>query len=162
LLPEEIPMADRTLRQLARHTAKVLGTDFSKIPGAGAAGGLGFGLMTFAGGKPQSGFEIFSDHADLEAKIRHADVVLTGEGALDAQTLMGKGVGQIAALCKNARKPCIGLAGIVTEPRKAKRLFTDARGLVEITSLENATENPVQFLAQLTEIAATQWSRLQK
>jgi glycerate kinase len=135
--------------KLAKISNKHFRKDFSKIPGTGAAGGLGYSLISFAGAQPQSGFEIFSRAANLEKHLPKSDLVLTGEGAIDHQTLMGKGVGQIALLCKKFKIPCIGIAGIVTEPEEAKKLFTQTHGLTEITSFENAKARPSEFLEKL-------------
>lgn len=145
----DFAVAEKSLAQLARVSRKEWDEDRAKIPGAGAAGGLGFGLMTFLRAELRSGFEIFSQRADLPKKLGQADLVLTGEGALDQQTLMGKGVGQIAFLCQRLKKPCIGVAGIVTEPERAKNLFTLTRGLTEITSEKNAKAHPARFLEKL-------------
>ena len=150
LRPEDMPVAEKALRRLAAVTKEFLKFDFARTPGAGAAGGLGFGLMAFAGAIPESGFEIFARLAALEKRIQSADLVITGEGALDRQTLMGKGVGQIALLCRKLGVSCLGLAGIVTEPKKAGELFTRAQGLVEITSVENAKKFPARFLEKLS------------
>ena len=92
----------------------MLGTDFSVTPGAGAAGGLGFGMMAFADAAIEPGFDVFANATNLETKIGEADFVVTAEGAIDEQTLMGKGTGQVAKLCQRLGKPCIGLAGQLT------------------------------------------------
>ena len=109
--PEDFAKADDCLGRLVKVAAETLGSDFSVTPGAGAAGGLGFGLMAFAGATIESGFEVFAEATDLVTKIGETDYVVTAEGAIDEQTLMGKGTGQVAALCRRLGKPCIGLAG---------------------------------------------------
>ena len=109
--PRDFAKADASLERLANVAAETLGSDFSATPGAGAAGGLGFGLMAFAEATIESGFDVFAKATGLETKIGEADFVVTAEGAIDEQTLMGKGTGQIAALCRRLGKPCIGLAG---------------------------------------------------
>ncbi|MEO7299140.1 MAG: glycerate kinase [Verrucomicrobiota bacterium] len=163
LREDDFDIAENALRKLAqvlssafrrsgnRLKAELQTKDFAKIPGAGAAGGLGFGLMAFLGAKPESGFEIFSLAANLEKRLLKKDLVLTGEGAIDRQTLMGKGVGQIALLCQKYRIPCIGIAGVVLEPDKAKKLFTLTRGLTETTSLKNAKSHPEKYLEKLAK-----------
>lgn len=88
-------------------------------PGAGAAGGLGFALMTFLGASLRSGSAIVTELTHLEEHIRTADMVITGEGRLDGQTAMGKGPGAVAALAKRYGKPVIALAGCVTEEADA-------------------------------------------
>lgn len=159
LRPEDMALAEKALGRLASVTKSVLKFDFARTPGAGAAGGLGFGLMAFAGAKQESGFDIFARLAHLEKRIHSSHAVLTGEGAIDRQTLMGKGVGQIALLCKKFSIPCLGLAGIVTEPQKARKLFALARGMVEITSLKNAKKFPARYLEELSARTARQWTR---
>ena len=79
----------------------------ASLPGAGAAGGLGFGLHCFAGAEIRSGFEIYAEATGLDALLREVDVVVTGEGAMDRQTVMGKGVGELA---KRARARMIAVA----------------------------------------------------
>ncbi len=155
LREKDLPRADVALAKLAQISKAYLKKDFAKTPGAGAAGGLGFGLMAFLNAEPESGFEIFSRSADLEKRLRKTDLVLTGEGAIDQQTLMGKGVGQIALLCKKNKIPCIGIAGIVFEPDQARKLFTATYALTKITSFANAKARPAEFLEKLTsQIAA--------
>jgi glycerate kinase len=80
-------------------------------PGAGAAGGLAFGLMVAAGAKLVPGFDLVSDWLDLPARIAAADVVLTGEGRFDATSLGGKGPGSLAAQARRAGKPAHVFAG---------------------------------------------------
>lgn len=99
--------AERRLEQLAM----VVGGDLGIRPGAGAAGGLGFGLAAFAGGMLRPGFGVFAELARLTERMERADLVLTGEGSLDAQTFMGKGVGEIAAMARARGVPCVALVG---------------------------------------------------
>ena len=114
LIPEDFDKADACLGRLAKVAAEMLGSDFSLTPGAGAAGGLGFGMMAFTGATIEPGFDVFANATNLEMKIGVADLVVTAEGAIDDQTLMGKGTGQVATLCRRLGKPCIGLAGQLT------------------------------------------------
>ncbi len=146
---EDFHQAENALSHLAKVTRQTVGRDVAKIPGAGAAGGLGFGLMAFLHAKPESGFEIFSRSTGLKKKLAHTYLVLTGEGALDRQTLMGKGVGQVALLCKKMRVPCIGFAGVVTEPKKAGKLFSATASLLELTDRSQAMQRPAEFLEKL-------------
>ncbi len=157
LLPGDFIAAERALGTLAKNYERAFKMDYSKAPGAGAAGGLGFGLMAFFRAQPESGFEIFAKCAKLEQRLRKTDLVLTGEGALDQQTLMGKGVGQVALLCAKMRVPCIGIAGAVLEPKKAQKLFTQTHGLTEITSVKNAKARPAEFLKKISAQIAHRW-----
>ena len=128
-------------------------------PGAGAAGGLGFGLLSFTGARIEPGIDIFERYARLNDRVRSAQLVLTGEGALDAQTLMGKGVGEIANVCQKLRVPCVGLAGIVPEPEKAKEKFLAAHALTPgMTDKESALREPELWLERLAAKVAKEWS----
>jgi glycerate kinase len=99
---------------------------------------LGFGLTAFAGARIESGFDLFARYARLEKRIRAADVVITGEGAMDEQTRMGKGVGQIARWCAARGVPCIGLAGVVEQSVRESKLFAHTRALTEMAALPRA------------------------
>ena len=154
MCPEDFAKADACLGQLAKVTAETFGSDFSLETGAGAAGGLGFGLMAFVGATIESGFEVFAKASELEAKIGEADFVVTGEGAIDEQTLMGKGTGQVAALCRRLGKPCIGMAGQMSlgqaEVDLGKRLFWRLTTLVpDLATEQEAMANAALHLEQL-------------
>jgi glycerate kinase len=102
---------EASMAQLAEIVAESLGRDFKDAPGAGAAGGIGFGLMSFCGAKVRSGFDLLAETIGLDAKIAAADLVITGEGRLDAQTLEGKGPAGVAALARRQGKPVIAFGG---------------------------------------------------
>jgi len=93
LKPKDFPLAERALSRVAKVVRGRQTTDFSKVPGAGAAGGLGFGFLSFVGGRLESGFELFAKQSELAGKIRAADLVITGEGSIDLSSFMGKGAG---------------------------------------------------------------------
>jgi len=114
LTPADIPKAEACLRRLAEIVSTSAGSSFGTEPGAGAAGGLGFGLRAFCDGTFESGAVVFASLSGLEQRILDADLVLTGEGTLDAQSFMGKGVGMVAAAAARAGKPCWCLAGAVS------------------------------------------------
>jgi glycerate kinase len=145
----EFELAEKCLGRMASVLKRQHGIDCADVPGAGAAGGLGFGLMAFAGAKIESGFDLFARYAQLEKRIRDADVVVTGEGAMDLQTRMGKGVGQIAAMCAKRRVPCIGLAGMIDTTVKLSGIFAQARALTEITTASRARAEAADFLERL-------------
>lgn len=114
LRPEDLDRAERCLARLAATLKPQLGSAVEQEPGAGAAGGLGYGLKAFAGGEFRPGAAIFAELAGLEEKIRQADLVITGEGALDEQSRMGKGTGFVADVAARAGKRCLCLAGRIT------------------------------------------------
>ena len=150
----DFALVERCLRQLARVVRKQLGRDYARQPGSGAAGGLGFGLMAFLGARLEPGFALFARHAKLWRCLRTADLVITGEGAIDRSTLMGKGVGQIALTCRKLKTPCLGLAGGVVEPATINPRFTEVRALTELTTVERAKAKAAFWLERLAEKAA--------
>jgi glycerate kinase len=154
LRPSDFPLAERCLRRLAAALKQEFGRDFAIIPGAGAAGGLGFGLMAFAGAKLEPGFALFARQAGLGRHLCSAGLVITGEGALDDSTFMGKGVGQIAAECRVTGTECLALAGVVSVSSAKRRLFTQLRALTELTSVERAKAEPGRWLEKLAATAA--------
>jgi glycerate kinase len=105
--------------------------DLAETPGAGAAGGLGFGLMYFLKAKLHPGFELVSDALDLPSRIAQADLVITGEGSLDAQSLSGKGPVGIARLAKGLGKPVVAVAGHITDEVRQSGLFEHCAALSE-------------------------------
>lgn len=146
--------AERCLRTLARVAGQELGCDLSRAPGAGAAGGLGFGLRAFLGARVEPGFDLFARHAALERRLRQTDLVVTGEGRLDPSSLMGKGVGRLARHCRRLHIPCIALAGIVRADATPARAFAQARALTELASLAQAKADPARWLERLAERVA--------
>ena len=114
---------ERALTRLADVVAKEFGFDYRNEPGAGAAGGLGFGLMSFCGAKIRPGFDVVAEAVGLEAKIKDADVVITGEGSLDRQTLEGKTPAGVARLARKLGKPVFAIVGRATQDREVRELF---------------------------------------
>lgn len=101
------------------HYAKVLQKEFkmnvAEIPGAGAAGGLGAGLMTFCTAEMSSGIELINKLTHLEDHIKQASIVFTAEGKIDSQTAFGKTISGVAQLAKKYKVPVIALTGIVKD-----------------------------------------------
>jgi len=153
----EFDLAERCLGQLAAVLEKQLQLRHAEEPGAGAAGGLGFGLRSFAGARLEPGFALFAQLARLEERLSKAQLILTGEGTLDASSLMGKGVGALAQICRNVGVPCIGLAGVVNVAR-AGATFTAAHALTpEFTTAGEAMSNPAVWLERLAAKAGAEW-----
>ena len=154
LRPPDFALAERCLGRLATVARRQLGCDFARQPGAGAAGGLGFGLLAFLGAELEPGFDLFARQAALARRLRVADLVITGEGAIDASTFMGKGVGRVARRCRELNLPCIGLAGIVSAGRSTAEFFTRTYALTELTTATDAKAEPAHWLEQLARRAA--------
>jgi glycerate kinase len=121
--PDKIDVFERALTRLADVVSEQFGFDHRNESGAGAAGGLGFGLMTFCDAKIKPGFDVVAEVAGLESKVRSADVVITGEGSLDRQTLEGKTPAGVARVARKLQKRVFALVGRATDDREVKRLF---------------------------------------
>jgi glycerate kinase len=155
----EVEVLETALRRLADVAMVSLGGDCREVPGAGAAGGLGFGLLTFCGATIQPGFDIVAATMRLPERIAAADFVFTGEGRLDDQTLDGKGPAGIAVAARAAGKPVIGFGGAITEQAERSGIF-DA--LVPITDRPLALPEAMAEAAALLERAAMRAGRLLK
>ncbi|WP_018334458.1 glycerate kinase [Actinomycetospora chiangmaiensis] len=107
--PDDVDALDAALA----HWADVVGREFAEVPGAGAAGGAGFGLMTLLGARLRPGFDLVADLLGFDERLARADLVVTGEGRLDAQTLRGKGPAGVAARAREAGVPVLAVAGRV-------------------------------------------------
>lgn len=106
---------DAGLRHLSGVLAKDLGREVSRLPGAGAAGGMGGGAAAFLQAELRSGIEVVLDTVRFDEKIEGADVIFTGEGRLDYQSLMGKVVGGVAQRAKRKGIPLVAVAGSIDE-----------------------------------------------
>jgi glycerate kinase len=112
---EAIEELDAALAHFAEVIERDLGIDVAERPGAGAAGGLGAGLIAFLGAELVSGARVVAQAAGLEARVREADLVITGEGRLDAQTAYGKAPQFVAQAAADAGRPIVCLAGYLGE-----------------------------------------------
>jgi glycerate kinase len=106
---------DDNLKQYSKIIKEQLGKDVLDIPGAGAAGGLGAGLMAFLDGTLRRGIDVVLEYTGLEEKIKNADMVWTGEGSIDFQTQFGKTPIGVATVAKKHNKPVIAIAGRIGE-----------------------------------------------
>ena len=154
LRAEDFQRSERCLQGLANEARRYFGRDLAKSPGAGAAGGLGFGLMAFLGARSESGFTLFARHAKLNRLLRSTDLVITGEGAIDRSTLMGKGTGEIAQLCRERNIPCLGLAGGLAPGIRQSKLFHELRALTDLTTVATAKAKPAIWLERLAKLTA--------
>ena len=109
--PADVTLLDSALGHYAAVVARDLGRDVRDLPGAGAAGGLGAGLVAFLNADLQPGFPLVASTIGLPARIAAADLVITGEGRLDGQTGYGKTVAGVAALGRAAGVPVVALCG---------------------------------------------------
>ena len=117
--PADIPVMDGWLARFADLTKTINPNSDPNCPGAGAAGGLGFAFLSYTNSVLQPGVELILRETHLEDHIKNADIVITGEGRLDAQTAMGKAPVGVARLAKKYGKPVIAFAGSVTKDAAA-------------------------------------------
>lgn len=110
----DLPRMDAALSQYAEQTVRLYPHANPDFPGAGAAGGMGFAFLSYLNGELCSGIKLVAERIELEKDIRTADLVFTGEGRLDKQTIMGKVPAGVAQLAKKYGKPVVALAGCVT------------------------------------------------
>lgn len=155
---EEKQIIDEAMAHYADAVAKSIGTDYRNEAGAGAAGGLGFAFLYGLNGQLTPGIELILNAVRLEEEIHLADVVVTGEGRLDAQTAMGKAPAGVAALAKKYGKRVVAFAGAVTkDAAKCNEAGIDAffpilRGvctLEEAMDPENARSNMKDTVEQV-------------
>lgn len=111
--PELVTLLDNNLNAFAKVIKSDIKCDVLSLSGGGAAGGLGAGLVAFAGGKLQAGFDIVKKQTGLEAAIAKADLVITGEGKMDGQTKQGKTPWGVAQIAKKHGKPVVAVAGFL-------------------------------------------------
>ena len=138
----------------SRFLKPLLGFDFTYAQGAGAAGGLGYGLATFARGELRPGFELLAKTTRLASYLDGCDLVITGEGSLDASSLMGKGAGALAQLCRARKIPVIGLSGVLQDSPKLRKLFAHACSLTQITTPDQARSRAAHWLEILAKQTA--------
>ncbi|SES28540.1 glycerate kinase [Salisediminibacterium halotolerans] len=158
---DDITRLDRALTRYAELLARDVGTDPSAIPGAGAAGGLGAGMVAFLDAELESGATIVADETNLADAIARADLVITGEGGINHQTVYGKTPIHVAKLAKTHNLPVIALCGTISPGYETvydagiDAVFSAVTGPISfdelkadpITPLETAAENLGRLLA---------------
>jgi glycerate kinase len=163
--PEDLPMLDAALERLAAVLERDLPgcpSGFAEMPGAGSAGGLGAAVLAL-GGRNESGIGLVWRLTGLENALDEADVVITGEGSFDHQSLRGKVVGWVASAAKKRGLSCLVLAGRATVHRKEAA----AAGITEVCSLADhfigdmtaAMNRPSEGLRAMAAAAASRWRR---
>lgn len=152
--PEMVEILDRNLYHYGLMIKEKLGIDILKIPGAGAAGGLGAGLMAFLGGSLSRGIDLVIKYSRLEEKLPYVDMVWTGEGSIDFQTQFGKTPLGVAQAAKKYNKPVVAFGGKVEGDIEVlytmgiDAIFSIANNL---TTLEEALKNGPENIERLAE-----------
>jgi glycerate 2-kinase len=142
--PEEVEILEEGLATLSGRIKEDLGIDVTDLPGAGAAGGTGAGLRSFFGAELGAGFEVVAGATNLRDEIERADLVLTGEGTLDDQSLGGKAPIGVARMARALEVPCYAVAGeVAADPGALKREgILGSASLIEAVGKERAFGDP--------------------
>jgi glycerate kinase len=150
--PEQVRLLDEALGHLATAIHRDLGLDVRDVPGAGAAGGLGAGLVAFLGARLRPGFEVVAAALHLERRLDRADVAVTGEGRYDAQTKRGKAPAGVLRMAREAGCRTVLVAGQVeaSVSPPADLVYS----LAERAGLEAALERPEELLEEAAAEAA--------
>jgi glycerate kinase len=152
---EQLDKLERALTRLADVAAEQFRFDYRNEPGSGAAGGLGFGLMSFCGAKIRPGFDVVAEAVGLEAKMTDVDVVITGEG----QTLEGKTPAGVARLARKLGKRVFAFVGRATEDRQVREMFD---GVYQNARAGMSTEENMRCAAELLRDNARQLAKTLK
>jgi glycerate kinase len=150
--PEDVAMLDRALGHFAAVVYRDLGLDVRDLPGAGAAGGLGAGLMAFLGARLRPGVDVVMESLRLPQRLQGADLVVTGEGRFDQQSLRGKVPAGVLRVAEEARVRAVVLCGQADIEPPGVRVFS----LAERFGAEAAMERSGPLLEELAaEVAAS-------
>lgn len=151
---EMILQLDQNLKHFADIVEEDLNVSARNVPGAGAAGGLGMGLMCFTGARLVRGVDVILDLAAFDEKLKDVDLVVTGEGKLDQQTMRGKVIFGVLERCERLNIPVIAICGRVTDPGRqafGKRFRAIVAAADETVPLDLAMKNAKSLLTGTTE-----------
>lgn len=156
---DEVEQLELGLQNLRKVSKKALGKEYGDTPGAGAAGGIGFALLTLLGGQLESGIQKIMRLIKLEEEMKRADLVITGEGQMDGQSIKGKAPIGIAKLAKKYKLPVIAITGSIGN--SIEKVYENGVDLVISSTsspmtLEEAVKNSDKLLglAGMTAIKA--------
>ncbi|HXW75791.1 MAG TPA: glycerate kinase, partial [Candidatus Eremiobacteraceae bacterium] len=160
--PEDVIRLDRALSHFADVVAAHVGTDLRDVPGAGAAGGTGFGFLALAGASLVPGARLVLDALGFERRLDGVDLVVTGEGRLDRQTKAGKAPLAVAKAARARGIPAIAVAGTVDLPPGAEEEmgFSAVSAAADAsTPVEEAMRDARSMVADAAERAALAFRR---
>lgn len=154
---------DEGLRSVSQILSKDYGSDISGIPGLGAAGGIAAGLLPYFKVNINSGIDMVLEASGLKEKLKHASLVITGEGKFDSQSLQGKVVGRLAELCRKENRKCVVVCGIseLTKEEAAKAGLQDVIAIRDFAKDDKeSTENASELLKKVA--AEWEWNKSTK
>src|SRR5918992_209713 len=161
--PDDVLLLDSALRRYARVLADDLGMDVADTPGAGAAGGLGAGAIAFLGAELRTGIELVLELVGFDKAVDGADLVVTGEGKLDAQSLRGKAPVGVARAAAAHGVPVVAVAGVVEVADRELRAagFEEAHALLELEpDPRRSMAEAAPLLERLAERVGRAWASL--
>src|SRR5436190_3424176 len=142
----ELSILEQALTKLADVVVEAFGFDYRDKPGAGAAGGLGFGLMSFCGATVRPGFDVVAEAVGLESKMKSVDLVIAGEGSLDRQTLEGKTPAGVARMARKLGKKVFAIVGRFDGDRQVDELFD---GVYQLARSDMSEKEQMKHAAEL-------------
>ena len=143
--PTQVAALDRGLRHIAEAFHNMSGIDYSPVPGAGAAGGLGFGCLAFLNARLESGIDAILELCDFKKHLEGADLIITGEGQLDDQSFSGKALSGILRAAGNT--PVISICGTCVAPESQLRAHNLRAFETSVgTSVEESMQSPEKYL----------------
>ena len=154
---QEVKELDQNLKHFSKIIQKDLGLNIENVPGAGAAGGVGGAMLAFLDAKLRKGGDLIVERLNLEAAIQTADLVITGEGAINKQTIFGKTPIVVAKIAKKYKVPVLAFVGSISEGYEEvyeKGVDAVFSVLSEVTSLEQALENSYKNIKQTAQNVA--------
>ncbi len=160
--PADVKLLDRALDRFARIVRRDLGKNVRSIPGAGAAGGLGAGCLAFLNAELKPGIELVLDTVGFDRMLSKARLVVTGEGCLDRQTLMGKAPAGVAKRAKKAGLRCVAIGGgiqAVALPALKKRFAAVEHLALFAGSPAQAMARGAYWLRRLAKERGSEWAR---
>jgi glycerate kinase len=163
--PEQVLLLDQGLIKFALVVKRELGLDIANLSGAGAAGGLGAGLVVFLGAKLKSGSEVILEAMKFEEKLNQTDVVITGEGMLDYKSFYGKVPVKVAEKAKEKKVPVVMIVG-QKGPGAAKAANFSIKKIITLLeiagSVNEAKKFPERYLTKAAMLAAQELTQVDK
>ena len=156
---KDVALLDAALAHFADLVALTIGRDLRDVPGAGAAGGLGFGLAAFGGATMEAGVSVVARFVGLPDQLKGADLCISGEGRIDAQTLRGKTVAGVAEFARAAGVPLVAIGGSI-DPGAERELAAAGIVCMPIVGAPMALEEAMRSARALVVSAAARLGRV--
>jgi glycerate kinase len=161
----QLMILEKGMKHFDEIVNKQIGGDCAKLPGSGAAGGLGYGALVFLGARLQSGIDAMIDITGLQEEVKNADLIISGEGKLDEQSLAGKvidGVGNLAKANDVAYGVICGAIELSESALHQQGIIAHQSLVEQSGSSERAMTEPERYLRQATRQFMLDWAAFQK